>query len=202
LPIPGELLAENPITARVSRIARLGASLESRGGDEVEPPTDPSSKAADLETRLFFQYLAGDYAGAAAALDALDGHITAPEHRLATLSVKAQIFVAQGQRLRAQSVIDYVQSVQGAETRRVEETPFGLVMTKELTSSQAWARHLAQRACAPEPAKSGDDALHPGETPDQPLHDSIIPAPPQPIEGRGGDVPLQPIFRRFDGLDR
>ncbi len=49
----------------------------------------------------------------------------------------------------AQSVIDYVQAAQGTETRRIEETPFGMVITRELTPNQAWARHLAQRLRCP-----------------------------------------------------
>jgi hypothetical protein len=202
LPLPGELASGSPIQARVARIARLGASLDRLGVDEGDPLIDPSSQSPDLEKRLFFLYLAGDYAGAATALDALDAQITAPELRLAALSVKAQILWAQGERSRAQAVIDYVRSAQGTETRRIEETPFGLVITKELTPNQAWARHLAQQAALSEPPKSQNEAPQPPDLPDQPFHIPLIPAEPQPLEGRIGEPPIGPVFRRFDGLDR
>jgi dipeptidyl aminopeptidase/acylaminoacyl peptidase len=202
LPIPGELSPDNPIQARVNRIARFGAILDAFGGDDVDRPTDPSGKSADLETRLFFLYLAGDYVSAATALDALEGRLAEPEHRLAALSIKAQILWAQGERSRAQAVIDFLQGVQGAETRRIEETPFGPVVTKEVNCEQAWARHLAKQAATHEPPKPPDNTALQAEPSEQPLHDSIVPAPPQPIEGRGGDVPLPPIFRRLDGVDR
>ncbi len=202
LPLPGELASGSPIQSRVARIGRLGASLDRFGVDAADPPIDPSRQSADLETRLFFHYLAGDYSGAAAALDALDPQITAPDLRLAALSVKAQILWAQGERSRAQSVIDYVQAAQGTETRRIEETPFGMVITKELTPNQAWARHLAQQAALPESLKPQNEAPQSSELPDQPFHTPLIPAEPQPLEGRIGEPPFGPVFRRFDGLER
>ncbi len=202
LPLPGELASGNQIQARVARIARLGTSLDRFTVESRDPPVDPPSKTAELETRLFFLYLAGDYAAAAAALDTLDAQLATPELRLAALSVKAQILWALGEKPRARSIIDYVQAAQGAETRRIEETPFGLVVTKELTPSQAWARHLGQQAAIPDPEKTQTDAPQSAELPDQPFHIPLVPAEPQPIEGRGGDAPPGPVFRRFEGLER
>jgi Tol biopolymer transport system component len=202
LPLPGELAPGSPIHARVSRIARLGATLDRYGADDVEPTADSSSRPAELETRLFFRYLAGDYPGAATVLDALDSEITTPEQRLATLSVKAQILWGQGERSRARSIIEYIQTAQGAETRRIEETPFGVVVTKELSPGQAWARHLAQQAALPESPKSPNEAAQTAEIPEQPFHLPLVPGEPQPIEGHAGEAPLGPLFRRFDGFDR
>ncbi|HKI16427.1 MAG TPA: hypothetical protein VKA15_01025, partial [Isosphaeraceae bacterium] len=202
LPLPGELGSGNPTQAGIARIARLGASLDRVRVDDADPPIDPSHQSAELEVRLFFLYLAGDYAGASAALDALDAQITAPELRLAALSVKAQILWAQGEKSRAQSVIEYVQAAQGTETRRIEETPFGMVMTKELSPNQAWVRHLAQQAALPEPPKAQNEVPPAPELPEQPFHIPLIPAEPQPLEGRAGEPPPGPLFRRFDGLER
>jgi hypothetical protein len=202
LPLPAELPSDSPIRARVARIARLGASLDRFDVGGPDSALDPSKNSAELEIRLFFRYLAGDYDGAAAALDALDGQLTTPDLRLAALSVKAQILWGKGQRSAAQAAIDFLQSVQGAETGRIEETPFGVVMTKELTPGQAWTRHLAERAAAPEPAKPQNEAAQSPEIPDQPFHFPLIPAEPKPLDGRGADAPFGPFFRRFDGLER
>jgi hypothetical protein len=202
LPLPGELASGSQIQARVARIGRLGATLDHSGVDDAEPPMDHALKTAEVETRLFFLYLAGDYTGAATALESLDPLLTAPEVRLAALSLKAQILWAQGERARARSVIDYIQTAQNTETRRIEETPFGWVITKELTPSQAWTRHLAQQAALLERPTAQNDASQPAELPDQPFQIPLIPAEPQPLEGRAGDAPLGPMFRRFDGLER
>jgi len=202
LPLPGELPSDNPIRARVARIARLGASLDHFGVDDADPMIDPTSTATDIELRLFFLYLAGDYTGAGKALDALDNQLTVPDLRLALLSVRAQILWAQGQPARAQDVIDYLQAAQGTAARRIEETPFGPVITQELTPSQAWTRHLAQKAAAPDATKSQNEAAQPPELPEQPFHFPLIPPEPQPLEGRAADAPLGPVFRRFDGLER
>ncbi len=202
LPLPGELATGSPIQARVTRIARLAASLDRIGVDDTDPPIGPSRQSAGLETRLFFLYLAGDYAGATRALDALDAQLTAPDVRLASLSVKAQILWAQGERSRAQSVIEYVQAAQGTETRRIEETPFGMVISKELTPNQAWARYLTQQVALPESSKAQNEAPQPPELPDQPFQIPLIPAEPQPLDGRLGEPPIGPVFRRFDGVER
>jgi Tol biopolymer transport system component len=202
LPIPGELSLENPISARVGRVARLGATLDARDDDDADPSADSASKTAELETRLFFRYLAGDCSGALATLDTLESRIMTPTHRLAALSVKAQILWALGERTRAQSIIDYLQAALGTESKRVEETPLGLVITKELTPTQAWARHLAKEAAKPEAPKHPDEPAQHAELPDEPFHNGLIPAPPQAIERREGDAPAVPGFRRFDGLDR
>jgi hypothetical protein len=203
LPLPGELATDNPFFARITRIARLGASLERFKADDDASADAAATSTGDLESRLFFLYLAGDYPGASTTLDALDERITDPAQRLTALSIKAQILWAQGERSRASSMIDYLQAAHGTETRTVEETPFGLVVTKEVTSDQAWAQHLAQQAAKPEPAKSPDETSSQADLRDQlRLHEPIVPVPPDPFEGRGGDIPLPPGFRRFDDVDR
>jgi hypothetical protein len=202
LPLPGELASIQQVHARVTRVARLGASLDHLAEPGASSGRDTSSATADLETRLFFSYLAGDYPGAGRTLDALDERVTEPQDRLAALTIKSQILWAQGERTSALSVIDYIQAIQGAEARRVEDTPFGPVMTKEVTPDQAWTNHLAKQAASSDPAKNPADPVQAAEIPEQPFHDTIIPAAPQPFEGRGGDLPLPPGFRRFDGFER
>ena len=202
LPLPGELVPGSQIHARLGRIGRLGASLGRLDAGGREPTIDHAGKMADLETRLLFLYLAGDYAAAGSVLDSLDPLYTAPEVRMAALCVKAQILWAQGERSRARGVIDYIQAAQDAETRRVEETPFGMEITKELTPNQAWARHLAHQSALPERPAPQNDAPQSPELPEQPFHIPLEPAEPHPLEGRGIEVPFGPVFRRFDGLDR
>jgi len=148
LPLPGEIVALDNVSARLGRIAGHGSSLCSRptalpGG--AEPRETDSS---EIEARLFFNYLQRDFQAAAADLETLDPLVSALDHRLCLLSVRAQILWSKGQQSEARDVIAYLVSTVGARTQRIEETPLGPVITIEVSPSQAWARYLSMRAAA------------------------------------------------------
>jgi len=183
LPLPAEIAALDNVNFRLSRIARLGSSLCSRpavGPGGEGPRTADSS---EIEARLFFNYLLGDFPAAAADLESLDSHVSDLDHRLSLLSVRAQILWSKGQQDEARDVIRYLVSTAGAHTRRIEETPLGLVVTTELSPGQAWARYLSMRAAA-KPAMQAQ----PGHDPAAEFADPHLPDP--------FDAP------RFPGIER
>ncbi len=149
LPLPGEIAALGMVIPRLDRLARHGSSLCRTTSERTELGVEAAEGAADLEARLFFDFLHARFRDAESDLDALEPQITSPEDRLALLSLRAQILWVQGQRDRARSVIDYLLNVEGTSTERIEETPLGPVVTKELSPSQAWARYLSIQAAEP-----------------------------------------------------
>jgi hypothetical protein len=151
LPLPGELPAPSDLPLRLSRIARLGSSLCPPPRTGLAPAAVGEAAAIDTEARLFFSYLQGDFKAAAAELDSLDGQFADSEKRLALLSLRAQILWSAGRQAEARAVAAYLLSNVGFDTRRIEETPLGLVVTTEVSPGQAWARYLSARA-AIEPA--------------------------------------------------
>ena len=163
------------MNARLRRIARLGAALCSRPAAGTDADGPPGADSSEIEARLFFNYLTGDFQAAAADLEALGPHISALDHRLSLLSVRAQILWSKGQQAEARDVIRYLLSTAGAHTERIEETPLGPVVTTEVSPDQAWARYLSMRAANPPPAQT------------QPANDLAggfaDPRPPDPFDG-------------------
>ncbi len=148
LPLPGELAALGMTIPRLDRIAKYGSPLCPARSQRTEFDEQPSLVASDLQARLFFNVLQGQFRDAASDLDALERHVELPENRLAVLSLRAQILWSQGERDRARSIIEYLLASEGTSTERVEETPLGLVATKEVSPAQAWARYLSAQAAA------------------------------------------------------
>jgi hypothetical protein len=103
----------------------------------------------ELEDRLFFDYLKGDYAAASADLEALEARVTARDRRLALLSLRSQILWAQGETERAREVADYLRDAVGGRVHRFEETPLGRSLTPTAEVGAPWARYLAARAGQP-----------------------------------------------------
>jgi hypothetical protein len=183
LPLPGELAAGDNVNGRLQRIARFGSSVCSHPATEPGGPGPRASDSGEIEASLFFNYLLGRYPAAATDLDALDGHVSALDHRLSLLSVRAQILWSNGHRDEALHVIDYLVSSAGAHTERVEATPLGPVVTRELSPGQAWARYLSTRAAA-KPAAQPQPGLDPAA-------EFLAPRPPDPFGGL-----------EFPGIDR
>jgi hypothetical protein len=159
LPLPGEIAALDVVNARLIRIARLGSSICSNPADRRSAAELRAVDSIEIEARLFFNYLRGDFTAATADLDALDPCVSALAHRDSLLSVRAQILLSEGKRTEARDVIGYLISTAGAHTRRIEETPVGPVVTMDVTPSQAWATYLSTRAARP------------SESAPQPVHD-------------------------------
>src|SRR5207248_4542972 len=107
--------------------------------------------AAGPADRLFFHYLRGDFAAAAADLEDLEPGIASPQQRRALLSLRAQILWSLGEPKRARAVVDYLLAALGPPGRRIEETPAGPVVTPDPDPRQLWARYLAARTTGAAP---------------------------------------------------
>jgi hypothetical protein len=177
--------------------------LERFGNEPADVQTESKDKAGSLEARFFFLYLSGDFAASLKAFEGIEARVDQPERRLAALGLKAQILWSMGEQSRAQGMIDYLVAALGPQTKRVDETPQGPVVTKELTPKQAWARYLAQRAAAPvRPASPQAESLPLEESPDHPFRNPFVPPDPMPIEGRGNAAPFAPGLTPLNPPDR
>jgi Tol biopolymer transport system component len=170
LPLPGELPLQESAIVRLSRLGRFGAMLASDRGDRPAAGNPPGAGSGEIEARLFFDYLEGDYHAAAADLAELEPLVSSPQERLSILSLRAQILWARGDKAEAQAIIDYLQTCVEPERRLVEETPLGLVFAPYVTPQQAWARYMSARAAEtkqlhipppPEPQPEGVDSRIP-----------------------------------------
>ena len=90
LPLPGELPPQEIAAIRLNRLARFGAALCSHPPDPRRVPVPPAAGSAETEARLFFDYLHGDFAAAAADLEKLDPLLSSPNERLSLLSLRAK----------------------------------------------------------------------------------------------------------------
>ena len=199
LPIPGEFASNQELTLRLRRLGRIGRSLCDRPADA--PSASPALEALLDEARLFFDVLREDYPSALASLEAFEARVTDPEQRLRLLSVRAQIFLGQGQFGRASETIAFLQSIPQGEPRRVEMTPAGMRMTSdddptgmkhtpEPVSGQGWPSYLALRAKDSAQELAGDTER--AEAP--PGHrnpDALELLPP------GAAIPFVPHLERF-----
>ena len=192
LPLPGEIAAHDMVSPRLIRIAKFGSSVCSSPGGGPDAAGHRAGDSSDVEARLFFNYLLGDFPAAADDLETLDSHISDLDHRLSLLSLRAQILWWKGQKDEAREVIGYLVSNAGAHTLRIEETPLGPVVTTDVSPGQSWARYLAMRAdTKPElQAQSGRDPAgeFAGLNPPDPFDLLEIPG----IERGGARFPLGP----------
>ena len=137
---------------RFARLGRFGSSVcTTRRESETaatRAETDPELDL-ELEDRLFFDYLRGDYTAAAADLEALEARLTTREHRLALLSLRAQVLWARGETDQAREVAGYLADAVGGPVHRVEETPLGRSLVPVSDPSRSWARYLVTRAAQP-----------------------------------------------------
>jgi Tol biopolymer transport system component len=143
LPLPDEFAALGSVIPRLDRIAKHGSSLCPAPAPQPDLHDQSVLEPADLQARLFFDFLQGRFPEAATDLDALEEHVESPAHRLALLSLRAQILWSDGHHDRARGIIDYLVATAGSSTERIEETPLGPVATKEVSPGQAWARYLS-----------------------------------------------------------
>ena len=152
LPLPDELPAAPLVRGRFARLGRFGSSVcTPRPQPGTAAPRVESEPELDLELedRLFFDYLKGDYAAAWADLEALEARLTTRDRRLALLSLRSQILWAQGETDRAREIAHYLVEAVGGQVHRVEETPLGRSLAPASESGATWARYLAARAGQP-----------------------------------------------------
>jgi hypothetical protein len=195
LPMPDEIPATPAIRSRFARLGRYGASVcATRPGTEANatrPRTDPDAEAEaelDLEDRLLFDYLRGDYAAATADLEDLEARGGDRRRRLALLGLRAQILWAQGETDRARDVAAYLLEAAGGPVYRVDETPIGRSLVPEPESARDWARYLAMRAAQPQAPTSPD---HPEPNPLE-RDDAALLNPFAPFGPPGIGLPREP----------
>ncbi len=149
LPVPGEIAEQNPAAIRLRHLGKVGRGLLDEAATETRSAAndEPSSEPTD-EHRLLFDYLRGDYSAAQVDLDLLESRATSEDLRFRLLSLRAQTLQAQGQSERSRAIVDYLVKVRGARSRRVEETPLGLVFSPADDPGHLWPRYLALRLSA------------------------------------------------------
>lgn len=188
LPLPDDIPPAPPIRSRFTRLGRYGSSLcTTRRRSEAAPTgAEPQAESElDLEDRLFFDYLEGEYAAATADLEALEARTEGRGRRLALLSLRAQILWAQGDTERAGQVAAYLVDAVGGPVYRVEETPMGRSLVEEPGPERAWARYLSARASQPyNPAAAASE-------PDAGDREDLVPMNPFAPMGPPG-LDLQP----------
>ena len=198
LPAPGEIPEQNPSVIRLHQIGKVARTLLD------EPPADQSSAGNDDsvgkpqdECRLFFDYLRGNYKDAEADLDVLASRAATPDLRFRLLALRAQVLHARDMTHQARAVIDYLLKVQGVQTRRVEETPAGMVLTQVDDPGRLWTRYLSQRLIDKSPAAKSSPGDNPGENEEG--IDLRIPIPMDGFDGRVINEGIQ-FPRRRPGL--
>ena len=156
LPVSGEIPAQSPMILRLRRLGRIGRVLvdQPQGHPSTTSLDDGIGEAPD-EYRLFFDYLKGDLAAAAADLEQLEARDLPLQVRLRLLGLRAQILHAQGQADRSRSIVDYLLKTQGAGPRLIEDTPSGVVIAPPTEQAALWNRYLAGRFAAS--AQRADD---------------------------------------------
>jgi Tol biopolymer transport system component len=190
LPILTEFESNSEALTRLRRIGRLGRPLCDRPAGS--PPAEPAVVAVINEARLFFAYLAEDYSAALKAVEPLEASVESPADRMALLSVRAQIALAQGRLDRAGETIEFLRSKAGKPSRRIEWVGSNYALTGVEVAggeSPGWADYLAWRA------SKVRDSLHeeaaPGHlNPDNPRGAFGF----DPANGRGAAFPDRPFF--------
>ena len=200
LPAPGEIPEQNPSVIRLHQIGKVARTLLD------EPPADQSSAGNDDsvgkprdECRLFFDYLRGNYKDAEADLDVLASRAATPDLRFRLLALRAQVLHARDMTHQARAVIDYLLKVQGGQTRRVEETPAGMVLTQVADPGRLWTRYLSQRLIDKSPAAKSFPGDNPGAGENEEGIDLRMPIPMDGFDGRVIDEGIQ-LPRRRPGL--
>ncbi len=195
LPAPGEIPEQNPLVIRLRQIGKVARTLLD------EPPADQSSAGNDDsvakpqdECRLFFDYLRGNYKDAEADLDVLASRAATPDLRFRLLALRAQVLHARDLTHQARAIIDYLLKVQGGQTRRVEETPAGMVLTEVADPGRLWTRYLSQRLIDKSPAAKSSPGDNPGENEEG--IDLRMPIPMDGFDGRIIDEGIQFPQRR------
>ena len=147
LPILGEFEANSELTFRLRRIGKLGRPLCDRPADA--PPADPSVAILLDEARLFFDYLSENYSAALTSLEILEDRLDSPDLRKRLLSVRAQIFIAQGKVDQAERTITFLRGLERKPATRIEWDGAGYVLaSSEPNPGQGpgWPDYLAWRA--------------------------------------------------------
>ena len=147
LPVLGEFDPNSEPILRLRKIGRLGRPLCDRPADV--PAAEPAVARLIDEARVLFDYCSENYASALKSMEALEGRLERPEHRVGLLSVRAQILLAQGEVDRAGEIIAFLRTLARKPATRLEWTGAGYVLTDVPASQsegQGWTDYLTWRA--------------------------------------------------------
>ncbi len=150
LPVPGELDTRPDLVPRLVRLARLGGTL----GDP-----DSAADLAQLQDRLFLEYLGGERTAALATIDRLWPFQETAGGRAELLTLKAQVYWGAGERAAATALLGALRDHEGDTTATVEETPLGLVVSRKRGPRQAWLNLAASRLEAGNEQESAGEGL-------------------------------------------
>lgn len=156
LPEPGELARQEQDGFRLRSLAKTGRALCDRPADA--PPADAELQAVLDECRLFFDYLLKDYAGALAALDAVERRAAGPDQRLRLLGLRAQIFIGQRDFTRAWPAVTYLRSVEPRIALQLDDAIERPGLSELSRSGRRWSDFLARRADSAKPAEENEPA--------------------------------------------
>jgi len=90
---------------------------------------------------------------------------------------------------QARAVVEYLLKIQGGQTRRVEETPAGMVFTPAEDPGRLWTRYLAQHLIDKSPATKSSPGENPAEN--EEVIDLRMPIPMGGFDGRVFDEGIQ-----------
>lgn len=203
LPLLTELTEHPETLFRLRRIGKHGRTLCDQPSEARE--LNPTTRDLIREARLFFDYLREDYSAALVDLDALELDSRSPEHRLALLTIRAQILVNQGRFVAAKRVINFLDQADRPIEQRIEWTGQQYVMTSEPRADHGWPRFLAESSARlqatlndPKPDEPEAEGLRPGmgisrrpQVPSRPILPNI-PGPVEVISPRPMVVPSKP----------
>ena len=178
LPVRGEIPEHSPLISRIRHLGKVGRSLLDQPlGQQSTPAGEDSGLDEALdEYRLFFDYLREDYTSAEADLEALEPRASTADRRLLIVGLRAQILQAQGQLYKAKPIVDYLIRLQGAQPRRIEDTPLGPVFSQPADPRCLWPTYLSQFMTPNKTWPGGN----PGEDADttRPLPHQVVPGGP------------------------
>ena len=142
-PITGEIAWNSEAAYRLRRIAKIGLPLCRR--PETAGPAVPELLVFLKEARFFFEILNEDYKAAMLSLEALEESQDNPDRRLRLLSLRAQIYVADGDYDRARDAVKYLKTDATRHRATLEETALGFVMNSEDRGKENWPDYLGDR---------------------------------------------------------
>ncbi|MDR3639523.1 MAG: hypothetical protein P4L84_37325 [Isosphaeraceae bacterium] len=144
LPLAGEIAPQQEMLARLRKLGRAGRPICERPAGAS--PAEPAVQELLEEGRLFFDYLRQDYDAALASLDAWEARVTDSDSRLRLLSVRAQIYVAQGRAEQARETIEYLRGCDRGQAGSIEDTPLGPELRTVPDPGRSWPQYLSERS--------------------------------------------------------
>ncbi len=160
LPLVGEMDDNNPGTSRLRKLCGIARELRGRGANADGPPEN----AFLLEdARLVVAYLSENYQEALTALDLVEKRANDPDDRLRLLGLRAQIQMGLKEDDRAGAMVGYLRSIFSHPPQRIEETPFGAVLSAVDEPGEDWSLALERQLADRKAGRSMSSPVFPTE---------------------------------------